>query len=59
MRGVFVCPAVAYEADAVESLNNEAEDFYAILGVVSDKITTGFDHLKSFVPLLLSRPAWI
>lgn len=34
-RGVPVCPAVAYEADTSEGFNDEAEDFYAILGVVS------------------------
>ena len=56
--GVFGCPAVAYEADAAESLNDEAEDFYAILGVVSDDITMAFDNLKNFAPLPQSRHAW-
>ena len=36
-QSLFVCPSVAYEAHTSE-LNDEAEDFYAILGVVSKKM---------------------
>lgn len=62
MHGVVVCPAVGYEADTAESLNDEAEDFYAIFGVVSDELTMGFNSLKSFTPaglLLIRRGGWM
>lgn len=38
LRNLSVCPSVAYEVQTNEGMNDEAEDFYAILGVVSPKM---------------------
>ncbi len=45
MQSILVCPSVAYEAQTNEGVNDEAEDFYAILGVVSPDMQGSLIHL--------------
>ena len=49
LRNLSVCPSVAYEVQTNEGMNDEAEDFYAILGVVSPKMVQV--HLQCLKPL--------
>lgn len=43
----LTCSSVAYEAPVEEGVNDEAEDFYAILGVVRQQTDAGTKHADS------------